>query len=118
HALGKEHTGQGDDEGLDLQVGHQEALDHAEGQADTQSQEGGGDDAAALVVQVHSAAHTHQSGHGAHGNIDTAGDHDDAHAAGEDDQGGVLIEDVKQSLGLQEAGPQEDHGADVHHEED
>ena len=37
HALGKEHTCQRDNKGLDAQVGHQEALDHAKGQTNPQT---------------------------------------------------------------------------------
>ena len=49
HAAGKEHPRQGDDEGLNLQIGDQVALHQAERKADAQGDEDGGHDAAAGV---------------------------------------------------------------------
>ena len=114
HALGEEHARQRNDKGLDLQIGHQKSLYHAEQQADQQRQQQCGQNAAAVIVQMDGADHAHQRRHGAHRDIDAAGDHDDAHAAGEDDQRGILVEDVKERLRLQKAGAEEYHRAQIH----
>ena len=117
HALGKEHTGQGHNEGLNIQVSNQEALNQAKGNADAQRNEQSGKDAAALVVQVDGAAHTHQRRQRTNGNINAAGNHHDAHTAGQNDEGRVFIEDVEECLGLPEAGAQHHNSQNVHQKE-
>ena len=118
HALGKEHTRQGDNKGLDAQVRHQEALDHAKSQADTQTDENDRQDTAALLLQVHRAGHTHQAGDCAHADVDAAGNHHQAHAASQNNEGGVIVEDIQKILGFGEAAAQEKDGGQIQDEED
>ena len=98
-------------------MGHQEALDHAEGQADAQADEDHREHIPALLLQVHRADHAHEAGDGAHADVDAASDHHQAHAAGEDDEGGVVVENVQEVLGLGEAAAQEEYGGQVQEEE-
>ena len=62
-------------------------------------------------------AHADQSSQGTNGNVNASGDHYDTHTAGEDNKGRILIENIEESLGLQEAGAEKHDSADVHQEE-
>ena len=117
-AAGEEHARQRDDERLNLQIRHQEALDQAKGQADAERDGERRDGISALIVEVDRAAHGDEADDAADGDVDAAADHDDREADGRDDQGRVGVEDVEERLPPQKAAAEEQHGPDVHDRED
>ena len=116
-AAGEEHAGERDDEGLYLEVGHEEALHQPEGQPDAERDEQRGDGVAAHVVEVHGAAHGHEAHDAADGDVDAAADHDQREADRRDDQRRVGVEDVEERLPPEESPAQERHGERVHEDE-
>ena len=99
HAPGKEHARHADDEGLNLQIAHAEALHQAEDDADGQhQQDDGGGAGPAPVVQAVGNDHAVHGDEGAHGDVDAAGEHDAGHAAGHADQARVAAEYVQKGL--------------------
>ena len=118
HALGEEHASEGDDEGLDLQIRDQKALHEAESRADAERKQDGRQDRAAMEIQIDRAAHAHERGERADGDVDAARDHDEAHAAGKNEQGRVFVEDIEEGLRLFEARAEEQYRAQIHDDED
>ena len=118
HALGKEHTCQRDNKGLDAQVGHQEALDHAKGQTNPQTNQNNRQDIAALPLQIYRAGHADQARDGSYADVDAAGNHHHAHAAGQDNQRGVVIQDIQEILRFGKTAAQKQYGGKIQDEED
>ena len=56
-----------------------------------------------MEIQIDRAAHAHERGERADGDVDAARDHDEAHAAGKNEQGRVFVEDIEEGLRLFEA---------------
>ena len=113
HTFGKEHARQRDNKGLNPQMGHQEALDHAKGQANAQTNKDHSQHTSALAFQVHRAGHAHQTGNRAHTDVNAAGNHDDAHTTGQDDEGGIVIQDVEEVLRFGKASAQKENGGQI-----
>ena len=89
-------------------------LHEAEGRADAERKQDGRQDRAAMEIQIDRAAHAHERGERADGDVDAARDHDEAHAARENEQRCVFVENVKEGLRLFEAGAKKQHRAHIH----
>ena len=81
HALCEEESCERNNEGLDLKVSNEGALDYAESKADSHCQAHGGYDVSAALVEEHRAAHADEGCNLTYGDVDAAGDHYEAHAA-------------------------------------
>ena len=101
------HGAQGGDEGGQLAVGDEHAVEPAQQRAEDQAH-GDGDDVGGHAGDAHAgqqaggaavhhhhdhSAHGHQGG--ADGQINAAGDDDEGHAQGDDAHGGVVAQDVE-----------------------
>ena len=117
HAAREKHAGKRDDEGLYLQIRDQEALHQSECQANEQCKQRSRKDASS-AVHVHNAAHHHQRGDAADGDVDTAADHHHGQSAGHNDERSIVVEHVKELLPAQETAAPDGHGKEIHAKED
>ena len=63
---------------------------------------------AAVMIEMHCAAHTDQCGHAADGNVNAAGNHYKSQTAGENNQRCIRVHDVEQLLRLPESFAEEE----------
>ena len=102
-AAGEKHARHGDDEGLDLEITHAEALDDAHHDAYGKDDEAHRHGAYAPVAHALSEQHAVERDERADRDVDAAGEHDAGHAAGHADEAGVVYENVEEGLEVSEA---------------
>ena len=130
HAAGKEHTRQGNDKGLNLQMRDQEALYRAEGQADQNRHNNRKHNSSGRckvhrcdqafkqrAVENHDADHGDKCRYAADGNIDAAGDHDNRQSAGDNDQECIVVEHVEEHLRFLETAAPDQNSRHIHDKE-